>query len=85
MTSFVNGLLWSIPTVVARFREFENRIQVPHEDVGHYSQDEGSFHRARLQCFAKVAYAKGRKIANPLCCIDLNFIDRQTLYCDDAL
>lgn len=40
MTQFVNGLLSSIPTIVARFWESKRRPQPPHGELEQDDQDE---------------------------------------------
>lgn len=76
MTLFVNGLLPSIQTVVARFRESRNRNELSYEELVHYSQDEGDSHRARLQCFTEIANANGKKGSKNVYCLESNQLER---------
>ena len=48
MTFFVNGLLPSIQTIVARHRESQHRRTLSYEDLVQFAQDEGESHRARI-------------------------------------
>ena len=47
MTFFVNGLLPSIQTIVARYRESQSRRDLSYEELVQFAQDEGDSHRAR--------------------------------------
>ena len=48
MTFFVNGLMDSIRSIVARFRESMPRGELTYTDLVSYAQDEGDAHRARF-------------------------------------
>ena len=48
MTFFVNGLMESIRSIVARFRESIPRSELSYTELVSYAQDEGDAHRARF-------------------------------------
>ena len=60
MTFFVNGLLPSIQTVVARHRESQARRDLSYEELVQFAQDEGESHRARTSNLrvAKIVHNK---------------------------
>lgn len=85
MILFVKELHQSIQTAVTWFGEPKNQSKLSYEELNHYSEDESDSHRARPQYFAEVANGKVRKKENPVFCMELNRIDKQTNQHDNHL
>jgi len=61
MSVFVNGLLPSTQTAVARYRESQPRSALSYEELVQYAQDEGDTHRARTASLRVVKAATPNK------------------------
>ena len=71
MTFYVDGLMPSTRTIVARFREEQPRFELTFERLDQHAHDEGDAFRARLNALRKISsnqtqsYDQRRTPANP--------------------